>query len=137
MIPTVSTDVTECYSDLIERAAKAPERCTIEAFQPWPGHILVRPMDPKAQTPGGLFIPDTWQKKQAFGVVLRTPKHLMFNSTDEASLGLAPGDVVMFQHSAGFEVGIGEEKLLVLTTGGQEASEVLGRWPAEIFLDKP
>ncbi|MBN1522050.1 MAG: co-chaperone GroES [Candidatus Aureabacteria bacterium] len=76
-------------------------------LQPTNGRILLKPIEAKDKTPGGLYLPDTAREKLQEGEVIATAK----DATDEVVVG----DHVVYKEFAGTDVQIKGQDYILLT----------------------
>jgi len=76
-------------------------------LQPINGRILVKPLEAKDKTSGGIYLPDTAKEKRKVGEVIVIAE----DATDE----VAVGDHVIYKEFGGTEIKIEEEDYILLT----------------------
>ena len=76
-------------------------------LQPINGRILVKPLEAKDKTSGGIYLPDTAKEKLQEGKVIAVAE----DATDE----VAVGDHIIYKELTGTEVKIEEEDYILLT----------------------
>lgn len=83
--------------------------------------LVVRRIEGKTKTDGGLFIPDAAKEKPRTAKVLAVGPGLVLASGHRVVPGVAVGEYVVFGAYVGTEVKVGEEEYLMV-----RESEVLG-----------
>jgi chaperonin GroES len=76
-------------------------------LQPMHGRILVKPLEAKDKTSGGIYIPDTAKERLQEGNVVAVAE----DATDE----VAVGDRVIYKEFVGTEVGVEGEDYILFT----------------------
>lgn len=76
-------------------------------LQPVNGHVLVKPLEAKEKTSGGIYLPDTAKEKLQEGKVIAIAE----DATDE----VAVDDRIIYKEFSGTEVKIEGEKHILLT----------------------
>lgn len=76
-------------------------------FQPMNGRILVKPLEAKEKTAGGLYLPDSAKEKLREGEVIAKAK----DATDEVVIG----DHLIYKDFGGTEVRLEGEDYILLT----------------------
>ena len=87
------------------------------SLQPINGRILVRPLEAKDKTAGGIYLPDTAREKLQEGKVVAVAE----DATDE----VAVGDHIIYKEFSGTEVNVEEENYILLTE-----EDLLGKYEA-------
>jgi co-chaperonin GroES (HSP10) len=111
------------------KSAEVGDSLRIQDFEPFSRHILVEPLPPKAKI-GAIEIPEQFREKQAVGWVRRVCPD------DEGGL-FAVGDLVLFAAMAGLPVTLEGREMVILQYHSSEEGDILGRWPAALFAEKP
>lgn len=75
-------------------------------LQPLGDLVLVRPIEAKEQTAGGLYLPDTARETPAEGTVLAVGA--------DVGNGVVVGDRVIYKQFAGDELTVGEDKVRLI-----------------------
>lgn len=75
--------------------------------------ILVRPIQDKETTEGGLFIPEDKDKPQR-GEVLRIGPGRLRDDGNYTWLGIRPGDQILYSPYAAREISLGGERCLLI-----------------------
>ena len=83
-------------------------------FQPLNDRILIRRIDPEDTTSGGIIIPDGAKEKPTTGHVIAVGAGELYSNGLVRTLGVGPGDVVMFGRKAGQEVVLDGETFVVM-----------------------
>ncbi len=131
---TANDMVQRIYGDVVNTALQAVHpQATVATFEPIPGTILVDVLPPRevlSEMEDGrkLVVPKEFAKKQSIGWVLRTPPQEPYFEI---------GDLVVFPEGAGELVDLGDGKAYALLKTVGDESDVQGRWPRKIFVDKP
>jgi chaperonin GroES len=76
-------------------------------LQPMHGRIVVKPLEAKDKTPGGIFIPDTAKERLQEGNIVAI--------AEDATYEVAVGDHVIYKEFAGTEVKVEGEDYILLT----------------------
>ncbi len=90
-------------------------------LRPLQDRVVVRPAAPEARTSGGIFIPDTAQKKAMEGEVVAVGPGARDAKGILIAAALKAGDRVWFAHWSGTAFKMDGEDLIVLTE-----SDILG-----------
>lgn len=77
------------------------------SFQPMNGRILVKPLEAKEKTAGGLYLPDSAREKLREGKVIAKAK----DATDEVVIG----DHLIYKEFGGTEIRLEGEDFILLT----------------------
>ena len=76
-------------------------------LQPINGRILVKPVEAKKKTSGGIYLPDTAKEKVQEGEVVAV--------AEDATEEIAVGDCVIYKEFGGMEVKFNREDYILLT----------------------
>lgn len=95
------------------------------AFRPLYDCILVKPKEANDMTKGGIYIPETAQRKTHQGTVLAVGPGKIAMDGARYAPDVEVGDTVLYSKYAGSEVNIDNEDYIVLRCS-HEGSEVLG-----------
>lgn len=122
--PTTADAVRTHYAQLLDTQLEARADLTVEAFEPFFHHVLVRPLPPDKTVGelGIIHVPEKHQEPKAIGIVVK------INPEDIGPF--AEGDLVLFANSAGQDITLGNEDFKILQYHTTEESDILGRWPA-------
>ncbi|WP_421996413.1 co-chaperone GroES [Reyranella sp.] len=84
-------------------------------FRPLHDRVMIRRVDPPAQTTGGILIPDTAQEKPAEGEIVAVGPGARDESGKIVPLDVKPGDRILFGKWSGSEIKVDGEDLLIMT----------------------
>ena len=84
-------------------------------LKPLGDKIVVKRIEAKQQTAGGIVLPDTAKEKPQRGKVVAVGDGRTTESGKVVALSVKTGDEVVFTSYAGTEVKVGAEELLVMT----------------------
>jgi len=90
-------------------------------FRPLHDRVVVRRIDAKQKTAGGIIIPDTAQEKPQQGEVIAVGPGARDEQGKLTPLDVKAGDVVLFGKWSGTEVKIDGEELLIM-----KESDIMG-----------
>lgn len=90
-------------------------------FRPLHDRVLVRRLEAKVTTPGGIIIPDTVQEKPQEGEVLAIGSGTRNENGTITAMDVAIGDKVLFGKWSGTEITLDGETLLIM-----KESDILG-----------
>ncbi len=91
------------------------------AFRPLHDRVLVRRVEKKKKTAGGIIIPDTAQEKPQEGEVVSVGTGTRADDGTVTALDVKAGDKILFGKWSGTEVKIDGEDLLIM-----KESDILG-----------
>lgn len=90
-------------------------------FNPLYDRVLVKRVEGKSVTDGGIFIPETAKEKPYEGVVISTGEGRISEDGDIYPLAVREGDRVLFGKYSGTEIQVDNEDLLIM-----REEEILG-----------
>lgn len=91
---------------------------TMTRLIPLTDRLVVVPVDPEAATASGLVIPDTVQDRPTRGTVLAVGPGKRSEETGQPlTIGINPGDTVVYGRFAGTEITIDGQDLLIVSAG--------------------
>ena len=90
-------------------------------FRPLHDRVVVRRIEEKTKTKGGIIIPDTVKEKPIQGEIVATGPGGRDERGEIVALDVKKGDQVLFAKWSGTEVKIDDEELLVM-----KESDILG-----------
>ena len=90
-------------------------------LRPLQDRVLLRRVEPEAQTAGGIFIPDTAQEKPMAGEVVAVGPGARDTDGKLHPLDVQPGDRVLFGKWSGTEVKLDGEDLMIM-----KESDIMG-----------
>jgi chaperonin GroES len=90
-------------------------------FQPLYDRVLVKRVEGKTKTDGGIYIPETAKEKPYEGVIVSTGEGRITEDGDIYPLIVKEGDRVLFGKYAGTEIQVEGEDLLIM-----REEEILG-----------
>ena len=90
-------------------------------FRPLHDRVLVRRLEQKDKTAGGIIIPDTAKEKPSEGEVVSVGSGLRNEQGQITALDVKAGDKILFSKWSGTEVSINGEDLLVM-----KESDIMG-----------
>lgn len=91
---------------------------TMTRLIPLADRLVVVPVDPEAVTASGLVIPDTVQDRPTRGTVLAVGPGKRSEETGQLlTIGINPGDTVVYGRFAGTEITIDGQDLLIVSAG--------------------
>ncbi len=82
-------------------------------FKPLHNRVLVRRVESKTKTPGGIIIPEFATEKSSVGEVVAVGDGSRDNNGNIIPMSVKVGDKVLFGKYDGVEINLGDEKLLV------------------------
>jgi chaperonin GroES len=91
------------------------------SFRPLHDRVVVRPIDEKGTSPGGIIIPDTAKEKPMQGEIVAVGPGGRNEKGEIVPLELKKGDVVLFGKWSGTEVRIDGEDMVIM-----KESDILG-----------
>lgn len=83
-------------------------------IEPLGDRVLIKREEGNKQTPGGLFIPDTAQEKQARGVVVNVGPGRLDERGERVTMNVTCGDHVLFGKYSGTEIQDGGEEYILV-----------------------
>jgi chaperonin GroES len=83
-------------------------------FRPLRDHILVKRLDDKEKTIGGIIIPDAAKEKAYEAQVVAVGSGKLTEKGERQSLEVKPGDRIYFSKYVGNEIDLNGEKHLIL-----------------------
>ena len=106
-------------------------------IRPLGDRIVVKRLEAKEKTEGGVFLPDTAKEKPQEGKVVAVGQGKLLDSGERAKPQLKKGDRIIFSSYAGTEVTVDGEELLIMseedvlakTQKKELTSERGGVWP--------
>ncbi len=84
-------------------------------IKPLGERIVVKRLEAKEKTKGGVFLPDTAKEKPQEGKVVAVGEGKLLDSGDRAKPQLKKGNRVIFSSYAGTEVTVEGEELLIMS----------------------
>jgi chaperonin GroES len=85
---------------------------------PLADRLVVVPVEPEAATASGLVIPDTVQDRPTRGTVLAVGPGKRSEETGQLlTIGINPGETVVYGRFAGIEITIDGQDLLIVSAG--------------------
>ena len=95
-----------------------PATATMTRLIPLADRLVVVPVDPEAVTASGLVIPDTVQDRPTRGTVLAVGPGKRSEETGQLlTIGINPGETVVYGRFAGIEITIDGQDLLIVSAG--------------------
>ena len=95
-----------------------PATATKTRLIPLADRLVVVPVDPEAVTASGLVIPDTVQDRPTLGTVLAVGPGKRSEETGQLlTIGINPGETVVYGRFAGTEISIDGQDLLIVSAG--------------------
>ena len=91
------------------------------AIRPLADRIVIKVIEKKKKTSGGIFIPDSAKEKSQKGEVVAVGKGKTLDSGEKDEMEVKVGDTVLYSKYAGTDVKVNDETLKILSV-----SEVLG-----------
>jgi chaperonin GroES len=92
------------------------------AIKPMYDRVLVKRLENKQKSAGGIIIPDTAQEKTQYGTVVAAGEGKLVADGSLRPLKVKAGDCVIFGKFSGTEVAVSGEEFLIL-----REEEILGR----------
>ncbi len=83
-------------------------------LQPLGDRIVVKALESREKTKGGIILPDTAKEKPQEGKVVAVGKGKLLEDGTVKSLEVKNGDTILFGKYAGTEVKVDEDSLLIL-----------------------
>ncbi|MCK4298243.1 MAG: co-chaperone GroES [Planctomycetes bacterium] len=83
-------------------------------IKPLGDRIVVKRLEAKEKTKGGVFLPDTAKEKPQEGKVVAVGQGKLLDSGERAKPQLKKGDRIIFSSYAGTEVTVDGEELLIM-----------------------
>lgn len=80
-------------------------------IQPLADRVLVRKVQPQLKTAGGIFLPDSVQKKEIEGEVIAVGPGMVGRDGVRVPMSLAKGDKVLLPEYGGTTIELGNEEL--------------------------
>ena len=84
-------------------------------IRPLGDRIVVKRLEAKEKTEGGVFLPDTAKEKPQEGKVVAVGQGKLLDSGERAKPQLKKGDRIIFSSYAGTEVTVDGEELLIMS----------------------
>jgi len=85
-------------------------------IQPLSDRVIVKPAERKAQTKGGIFLPDTASKERPMeGLILAVGAGRLDDSGQRVPMQVKPGDTVLFAKYGGTEYRVDDVEYLILS----------------------
>ncbi|GAB6164092.1 co-chaperone GroES [Thermostilla marina] len=84
---------------------------------PLGNNVIIKPLEAEETTPGGIVLPDSSRERSREGRVLAVGDGRLLPDGSRAEPQVCEGDRVIFNHYAGSEVQLGDEKVLVMSEG--------------------
>jgi len=84
-------------------------------IKPLGDRIVVKRLEAKEKTKGGVFLPDTAKEKPQEGKVVAVGQGKLLDSGERAKPQLKKGDRIIFSSYAGTEVTVDGEELLIMS----------------------
>ncbi len=84
-------------------------------IRPLGDRIVVKRLEAKEKTKGGVFLPDTAKEKPQEGKVVAVGQGKLLDSGERAKPQLKKGDRIIFSSYAGTEVTVDGEELLIMS----------------------
>jgi len=100
---------------------RAPQRILFMAFRPLHDRVLVRRIEAREKTAGGIIIPDTAKEKPQEGEVVSVGSGARGDDGKVTPLDVKAGDKILFAKWSGSEVKLDGEDLIIM-----KESDVLG-----------
>ncbi|HIE51207.1 MAG TPA: co-chaperone GroES [Armatimonadetes bacterium] len=86
-------------------------------LKPLEDRIVVKVLEPKEETKGGIVLPESAQEKPQEGEVLAVGPGRLLESGERVSPEVKVGDRIFFAKYGGTEVRIGEEEYIIMREG--------------------
>jgi chaperonin GroES len=83
-------------------------------FRPLHDRVLIRRVDPKGKTTGGIIIPDTAQEKPMEGEIVAVGPGARDDNGAVVPLDVKPGDRILFGKWSGSEIKLDGKDLLIM-----------------------
>ena len=83
-------------------------------FKPLADRILVKPLEAKEQTKGGIVIPDTAKEKPQEGKIIAVGEGKKSDEGKIIAVSLKVGDKVLYGKYSGTEITLGGEECLII-----------------------
>ena len=83
-------------------------------IRPLHDRVIVKRMEEEKTSPGGIVIPDSATEKPSRGEVLAVGLGKVLDNGERASIGVKPGDKVLFGKYSGNEVKVDGEDYIVM-----------------------
>jgi len=83
-------------------------------FKPLGDRVLVKPLEAKEQTKGGIIIPDSAKEKPQEGEIIAVGEGKKDNAGKVTPLSLKAGDKVLYGKYSGTEVVIDDQEYLIV-----------------------
>jgi chaperonin GroES len=90
-------------------------------LKPLDDRVIVKQLEAKEKTAGGIILPDAAKEKPQIGKVIATGPGKMLDNGKRAKMSVKKNDEVIYGKYSGSEVEIDDEKLVVLNE-----SDILG-----------
>ena len=83
-------------------------------IKPLGDRILIKPLEAKEQTKGGIVLPDSAQEKPQRGTVIAVGPGKLMDSGNRGELSVAVGDEVIYGKYGGTEIEVDGEEVKIL-----------------------
>ena len=91
------------------------------AVKPLDDRVLIKRLEAEERTAGGIVLPDTAKEKPQKGKIIAVGSGKLLDKGGRSTLGVKPGDTVLFGKYAGTEIKIDGEEHTIM-----RESELLG-----------
>lgn len=91
-------------------------------LRPLGSRVVISPVEPQSQTPGGIVLPDMAKEKPTRGKVLSVGPGRLLDSGERAEMEVADGDTVLYPRYEGTTVEVDGDELVVM-----EAEKLLAK----------
>lgn len=77
-------------------------------------YVVVSKDEPVKQTPGGLFVPSTFETSVVTGTILAVGSGKLLSTGESAAMEVKEGDIVMFNKSLATEIKVDQQSCFLL-----------------------
>ncbi len=100
-------------------------------LKPLGGRVLVKPLESEAKSTGGIFLPDSAQKRPQEGKVVAVGEGKVLESGKVEPIPVCVGDVVVYPEYGGTEVKFDDEEYLLIDCDSLLAVRTADEQPAK------
>jgi len=100
-------------------------------LKPLGGRVLVKPLESEAKSTGGIYLPDSAQKRPQEGKVVAVGDGKVSDSGVVEPIPVAVGDVVIYPEYGGTEVKLDNEEYLLIDCDSLLAVRTADEQPAK------
>jgi len=86
----------------------------VPTIRPLHNNVIVKRLKARAETAGGLLIPETAKERPQEGLVISVGNGKLLTNGDIKAVDVQEGDTVLFGKYSGIEARLGDENILIL-----------------------